>query len=93
MATDYFTGSLAFVAVKTLIKDDEASAAEIAQALADFEQEIETMKELQHPHLVTLLGSCVEAEPFMMILEFSCGGSLEDWLPENGSVAPAWPSK
>ena len=55
---------------------------------AEFAQEIQTMKELQHPHLVKLLGSCVEVEPFMMILEYSCGGSLEDWLPQNGSVPP-----
>ena len=31
-----------------------------------------------------MLGCCVEEHPFLMILEFSCGGSLEDWLPDNG---------
>ena len=94
MATSYFSasGTFGFVAVKTLLEADDVDGAgdtaetlaERAQHKADFENEIETMKELNHPHLVTMLGCCVNNEPLLMILEFSCGGSLEDWLPENG---------
>jgi serine/threonine protein kinase len=33
---------------------------------------------------VRLLGYCTEIQPNYMILEFSTGGSLSDWLPVNG---------
>ena len=87
MASKYFSpsGDFVFVAVKTLLEDDdEVDAENREQHLADFEQEIEMMKRVQHPHLVSLLGCCVDVPPLFMILEFSCGGSLEDWLPTNG---------
>ena len=102
MATNFFSaaGDFSFVAVKTLLEGDEggdeddgseAGAVDGTSQLqreADFAMEIETMKQLSHPHLVTMLGCCVEAHPFLMILEFSCGGSLEDWLPDNGQYPP-----
>ena len=82
MATRLFSTdqSLEFVAVKTL----KASAGTSAAVLTDFEKEINMMKQIRHPNLVRLLGVCTKAEPHYMILEFSVGGALNEWLPLNG---------
>jgi serine/threonine protein kinase len=84
MATRLFSvdQSLEFVAVKTL----KASVGTSAAVLAAFEQEINMMKQIRHPNLVRLLGVCTHAEPHYMILEFSAGGSLNEWLPVNGPL-------
>ena len=92
METRLFTddGEKDFVAVKTLKPpraDTLATAHETAER--EFLAEIELMKQLRHPNLVKLLGVCVEVRPFYMVLEFLKGGSLEDWLPENGAKMSA----
>jgi hypothetical protein len=53
----------------------------------EFLNEVELMKRLRHPRLVTLLGVCTQERPYMMILEYLPGGSLDQWLPENGAAA------
>jgi serine/threonine protein kinase len=92
-------GSLDFVAVKMLKLGVSAVATAydnapqavatacddaFAKAEADFLSEIDLMKRLRHPNLVTLLGVCTRAPPFFAIVEFLKGGSLDSWLPENG---------
>jgi serine/threonine protein kinase len=90
MATTLFSGddSLDFVAVKMLKADGLAGAAvsaeTAAKAEADFLAEIDLMKQLRHPNLVTLLGVCTRVFPLLAIIEFLKGGSLNSWLPENG---------
>ena len=85
MVTDCFSasGEYTFVAVKNLLPTDEDEQAQ-AQRADDFVQEIELMKRLRHPNLVSLLGVCMETEPYLIVLEFSTGGSLDTWLPGNG---------
>lgn len=85
MVTDYFSasGEYTFVAVKNLLPND-ADEQEQAQRADDFLQEVELMKRLRHPNLVSLLGVCMETEPYLIVLEFSTGGSLDTWLPDNG---------
>ena len=41
-----------------------------------FTQEIEIMKTIRHPYIVTILGSCITNGPQMMLLEFFPAGSL-----------------
>jgi serine/threonine protein kinase len=84
MATRLFSTdqSLEFVAVKTL----KTSIGTNAAVLADFQQEINLMKQIRHTNLVRLLGVCTEVEPHYMILEFSAGGALSEWLPVNGPL-------
>jgi serine/threonine protein kinase len=65
-------------------KLEETSAAKYKEAEQEFLGEIGVMKQLRHPNLVSLLGVCTAGSPTFMILEFLKGGSLEDWLPENG---------
>ena len=94
MTTNFFRSpdEYTFVAVKTLRTDVDVDETETVadqnaarlQRLAEFKNEIEMMKDLQHPHLVTLLGCDVSMDPFLMVLEFSCGGALDDWLLSNG---------
>jgi serine/threonine protein kinase len=54
------------------------------EAEQEFLAEIELMKRLRHPNLVSLLGVCTKQPPYLMVLEFLAGGSLDVWLPENG---------
>ena len=82
-------GESDFVAVKQLKVSSHTlpsapSAAPAVQLEADFFAEIDLMKQLRHPNLVTLLGVCTDVRPYLMIMEFLKGGSLEEWLPDNG---------
>jgi serine/threonine protein kinase len=91
MATTLFTedGNVDFVAVKMLKVSSLAGAtvskAAAAKAEADFVAEMELMKRLRHPNLITLLGVCTSAPPFLAIIEFLNGGSLDSWLLNNGN--------
>lgn len=51
-----------------------------------FVAEIEVMKQLRHPNLVLLLGVCMQATPYMMVLEYLPGGSLDAWISRNGPM-------
>jgi serine/threonine protein kinase len=86
MATSLFSedGSVDFVAVKVLKAEGAGRSA--AEMRADFRVEVDLMKRLRHPNLVSLLGECTEAAPFWAVLEFLKGGSLDQWLPANGHV-------
>jgi serine/threonine protein kinase len=69
---------------------DAVAITETANATEEFYAEIELMKKLRHPHLVTILGVCsadaAPGRPPLLILEHLEGGGLDDWLPENGSM-------
>jgi serine/threonine protein kinase len=90
MATTLFSddGALRFVAVKRLkstnLEGRPVSLEGSSQTEVDFLGEIGLMKRLRHPNLVTLLGVCTREPPFLAVLEFLTGGSLDIWLPENG---------
>jgi hypothetical protein len=91
MATSLFSddGSVDFVAVKVLKLNGaggENAAAMATKLEADFVAEMELMKRLRHPNLVTLLGVCTRELPFLAVLEFLKGGSLDVWLPANGHL-------
>ena len=78
------------VAVKSVIVDSSRSTAEALElAHAEFLEEINVMKRLRHPNLVMLLGVCVEAQPFLAILEYLPAGALDSWLKTSGAAAPA----
>jgi serine/threonine protein kinase len=65
----------------------EAEAVHKTQGM-EFLDEIDVMKQLPlHPNLVALLGVCTATRPYMMVLEYLPGGSLDTWLPENGAAA------
>lgn len=71
-------GETTFVAIKALNTHSLPSAA------ADFKAEMDLMKRLQHPNLVSLLGVCTLDQPNYIVLEYLAGGSLEGWLKANG---------
>lgn len=81
MATSLFCepGETVFVAVKALTEQPSPVAS------AEFLAEIEWMKRLQHPNLVSLLGVCTREEPMYIVLEYLAGGSLDDWLEANSA--------
>lgn len=66
--------------------DTDAAAA--AAAETEFFQELNLMKRLRHPNLVMLRGAVTTSSPFMIVLEFLAGGSLEDWLTRNADQVP-----
>ena len=51
--------------------------------------QVETLRRMRHPNLVTLIGVCTEAKA--LIFEFLSNGSLEDCLQrENRREALSW---
>lgn len=60
------------VAVKVLKNTDALQAAN------EFQQEVEVLGQIQHPHMVMLLGCC--PEKYCLVYEFMANGSLEERL-------------
>eukprot|EP00040_Diaphanoeca_grandis_P037822 m.250226 g.250226 ORF g.250226 m.250226 type:complete len:1589 (-) comp33882_c0_seq9:218-4984(-) len=73
------------VAVKTLKTSTDASVSGNEGMRKEFVNELELMKRLRHPNLVTLFGCVTASEPMSMVLEYLPGGSLEDWIEENSA--------
>ncbi|XP_071809722.1 fibroblast growth factor receptor 4-like [Asterias amurensis] len=66
------------VAVKILKKSS------VTDMEADFKKEITVHETLTaHPNVVSMLGYCIETDPFYLILEFLPGGNLQDFLRKN----------
>lgn len=55
------------------------------QGQAEFQQEVQVLGKLQHPHLVTLLGVCPEA--WSLVYEHLSNGSLQDHLFRKSNVS------
>uniref|UniRef100_A0A3Q3WHZ4 Tyrosine-protein kinase receptor n=1 Tax=Mola mola TaxID=94237 RepID=A0A3Q3WHZ4_MOLML len=68
------------VAVKTL---KEASD----NARKDFHREAELLTNLQHEHIVTFYGVCVESDPLIMVFEYMKHGDLNKFLRAHGPDA------
>lgn len=77
-------GSGMYHALEEKGSDDADGAASSLEV--DFLREATLMKQFRHPNLVQLLGVCTATKPYMMILEFLTGGSLDQWLPANGPM-------
>eukprot|EP00040_Diaphanoeca_grandis_P033692 m.206796 g.206796 ORF g.206796 m.206796 type:complete len:456 (+) comp32969_c0_seq1:40-1407(+) len=71
------------VAVKTLKDLTGLSVSEQATQEASFLREVSLMKGLRHPHLLSLIGVHQQTRPYMMVLEFLPGGSLDTWIAKN----------
>ncbi|XP_050213435.1 U-box domain-containing protein 33-like [Mercurialis annua] len=56
------------------------------QGQSEFQKEVQVLGKLQHPHLVTLLGSCPEA--WSLVYEYLPNGSLHDCLFRRSNVSP-----
>ncbi|KAG0481875.1 hypothetical protein HPP92_009959 [Vanilla planifolia] len=67
------------VAVKVLRPD-------AAQGRAQFQQEVEVLSCIRHPHMVLLLGACPEYG--CLVYEYMASGSLEDRLFRRGNTPP-----
>ncbi|XP_018614952.1 BDNF/NT-3 growth factors receptor isoform X2 [Scleropages formosus] len=68
------------VAVKTLKEASE-------NARKDFHREAELLTNLQHEHIVTFYGVCVEGEPLIMVFEYMKHGDLNKFLRAHGPDA------
>ncbi|XP_019722724.1 BDNF/NT-3 growth factors receptor isoform X3 [Hippocampus comes] len=68
------------VAVKTLKEASE-------NARKDFHREAELLTNLQHEHIVTFYGVCVESEPLIMVFEYMKHGDLNKFLRAHGPDA------
>ncbi|XWS53127.1 hypothetical protein CRYUN_Cryun11dG0131100 [Craigia yunnanensis] len=55
------------------------------QGQSEFQQEVNYLGQLYHPHLVKLIGYCLEDEHRMLVYEFMPRGSLENHLFRRGS--------
>lgn len=67
------------VAIKTLYPSN-------VQGQSEFQQEVQVLSKLQHPHLVTLLGVCPEA--WSLVYEYLPNGSLQGHLLCKNSYSP-----
>ncbi|XP_035245790.1 BDNF/NT-3 growth factors receptor-like [Anguilla anguilla] len=68
------------VAVKTLKEASE-------NGRTDFQREAELLTNLQHEHIVTFYGVCVEADPLIMVFEYMKHGDLNKFLRAHGPDA------
>ncbi|KAA0713683.1 BDNF/NT-3 growth factors receptor [Triplophysa tibetana] len=68
------------VAVKTLKESSE-------NARKDFHREAELLTNLQHEHIVTFYGVCVECNPLIMVFEYMKHGDLNKFLRAHGPDA------
>uniref|UniRef100_A0A8C6TA21 receptor protein-tyrosine kinase n=1 Tax=Neogobius melanostomus TaxID=47308 RepID=A0A8C6TA21_9GOBI len=68
------------VAVKTLKEASE-------NARKDFHREAELLTNLQHEHIVTFYGVCVESDPLIMVFEYMKHGDLNKFLRSHGPDA------
>ncbi|KAG9444673.1 hypothetical protein H6P81_016013 [Aristolochia fimbriata] len=62
------------------------------QGRTEFQQEVQVLRELKHPNLVTLIGACFEA--WSLVYEYLPNGNLQDYLfckPNNPSLT--WKSR
>uniref|UniRef100_A0A668AZL5 receptor protein-tyrosine kinase n=1 Tax=Myripristis murdjan TaxID=586833 RepID=A0A668AZL5_9TELE len=64
------------VAVKTLKEASE-------NARKDFHREAELLTNLQHEHIVTFYGVCVESDPLIMVFEYMKHGDLNKFLSQR----------
>ncbi|XP_048132659.1 U-box domain-containing protein 33-like [Rhodamnia argentea] len=48
------------------------------QGSKEFQQEVDVLSKVRHPHLITLIGAC--PKPCTLVYEYIPNGSLEDWL-------------
>lgn len=49
-------------------------------ARKDFQREAELLTNLQHEHIVTFYGVCVESDPLIMVFEYMKHGDLNKFL-------------
>ncbi|KAM9307181.1 neurotrophic tyrosine kinase, receptor, type 2b [Pholidichthys leucotaenia] len=68
------------VAVKTLKEASESGR-------ADFYREAELLTNLQHEHIVTFYGVCVDSDPLIMVFEYMKHGDLNRFLRSHGPDA------
>uniref|UniRef100_A0A3Q3DMX4 Tyrosine-protein kinase receptor n=1 Tax=Hippocampus comes TaxID=109280 RepID=A0A3Q3DMX4_HIPCM len=68
------------VAVKTLKEASESGR-------ADFYREAELLTNLQHEHIVTFYGVCVDSDPLIMVFEYMKHGDLNKFLRSHGPDA------
>ncbi len=74
------------VAIKVML----ARVAVDEDARRKFSQEIELLKNLQHPHIVTILDSGSAGSAFYFVMEHCRGGSVADYMQANGGrLAPS----
>ncbi|KAJ8260930.1 hypothetical protein COCON_G00166530 [Conger conger] len=73
-------GEKILVAVKTLKEASE-------NGRTDFQREAELLTNLQHEHIVTFYGVCVEADPLIMVFEYMKHGDLNKFLRAHGPDA------
>ncbi|KAG8083800.1 hypothetical protein GUJ93_ZPchr0010g10129 [Zizania palustris] len=67
------------VAIKVLTSDD-------SHRIKHYKQELEVLGKIRHPHLLLLLGACLDKA--CLVYEYMENGSLEDRLQCKGGTAP-----
>ncbi|KAH9301494.1 hypothetical protein KI387_013077, partial [Taxus chinensis] len=59
---------------------------EAAEGIQQFQQEVQVLSRIHHPHMVLLLGACPEHG--CLVYEYMANGSLEDRLFRKGNTCP-----
>nr|AVT56263.1 sevenless [Boisea trivittata] len=72
------------VAIKTLRKGANN------QEKAEFLKEAQLMSNFRHPHILQLLGVCLDNDPHFIIMELMEGGDLLSYLRSNRPLMRAW---
>lgn len=59
-------------------------------ARKDFQREAELLTNLQHEHIVTFYGVCVESDPLIMVFEYMKHGDLNKFLRHDPLIHLMW---
>lgn len=70
--------------------EDDDESKELRERFAEFRKEVSLMSGLDNPHLMELLGLCIEDDCMLMITEFAAFGDLYNFLqdPEYALLLP-----
>ncbi|RZB77063.1 receptor-like protein kinase THESEUS 1 [Glycine soja] len=60
------------------------------QGLSEFQNEIQLLSKLQHPHIVSLVGYCHEGEEMILVYEYMANGPLSKWFYEQCESPLSW---
>ena len=71
------------VAVKTIRITETENEKQLEKKKTEFFQELELMKKLHNEYVLRLICVCTKSEPYLIVTEYMCHGSLLKYLREN----------
>nr|POE98953.1 proline-rich receptor-like protein kinase perk10 [Quercus suber] len=61
-----------------------------SQGQKSFDSEVHVLSRARHANVVMLLGSCVEESHMLLVYEYACNGSLDQYISRQSSTPLIW---